>query len=231
MLYVVSQGLGAAVLTGAFGCGKTVIARSVLKELSSEKYKSVFISNPRLDEVDLLRMIAYQLGATEPPASKTDVLNTLQDILLNNARNGKQTLIIIDEAHSIDKESVFEEIRLLLNFQLEDRFLLTLILMGQPELKDKVNRNIQLEQRVNIKCSLGSLNAEETKGYIDHRLKIANRTEPVFSERALHLIHSYSGGIPRRINRLCDLCLLTGFVRTVSQIDEDIVREEIKELE
>ncbi len=218
-------------LTGVFGCGKTLIAQSLLNELSNEQYKTAFIANPRLDEVDLLRMIVHHLGATEPPLRKADVLNLLNDILLNNMRNGKETVVIIDEAHTINDDNVFEEIRLLLNLQLQDRFLLTLVLLGQPELKEKINRNIQLEQRINVKSHLDSLSAEDSKNYIIHRLEVANRHEPIFTEGAINSIYSYSGGIPRRINRLCDMCLLAGFIKKIQRIDDDIVQEEIKGFE
>jgi type II secretory pathway predicted ATPase ExeA len=231
LIYAIQERIGAVMLTGVFGCGKTVIAQVVLNGLNSQKYNTAYIGNPRLDDVDILRMIVHHLGVTEPPTRKADVLNRLQDILLNNMSNGNETVIIIDEARTIDNDSIFEEIRLLLNFQLQDRFLLTLILMGQPELKIKINKNIQLEQRINIKCHLDSLNIEETRNYILHRLAIAKRTEPVFTDKAVSSIFSYSGGIPRRINRLCDVCLLAGFSKRVDKIDTDIVQEEIKGLE
>ena len=208
LIYAIQERIGAVMLTGAFGCGKTVIAQVILNELSSQKYKTAYIANPRLDDVDILRMIVHHLGTEDPPLRKADVLNNLNDILLSNMRNGKETVIIIDEAHAIDNDNIFEEIRLLLNFQLQDRFLLTLILVGQPELKQKIDRNIQLEQRINIKCYLDSLNIEETRHYIIHRLTVAKRTEPIFTEKTIDSIFNYSGGIPRRINRLCDICLL-----------------------
>ena len=231
LIYAVQERIGAVMLTGVFGCGKTVIAQVLLNELSSQKYKIAYIANPRLDEVDLLRMIVHNLDVPLPPLSKTDVLNNLNDILLNNMRNGKETVVIIDEAHTIDNDNIFEEIRLLLNFQLQDRFLLTLILLGQPELKQKIDKNIQLEQRINIKCHLDSLNMEETRNYIIHRLTVANRNEPIFTEKAIASIFNYSGGIPRRINRLCDICFLAGFSKRLDKIDDDIVQEEIKGLE
>lgn len=231
LIYTVQERIGAGMLTGVFGCGKTILAYTLLRELSAEKYKTAYIANPRLDDVDLLRMIAHHLGASEPPPiRKTDVLNTLQSILLNNMRNGKETVIIIDEAHAIDDNNVFEEIRLLLNFQLEDRFLLTLLLLGQPELKQKIDNNIQLEQRINIKCYLDSLNIEDTRNYIIHRLAVVKRTEPIFTEKAINSIFNYSGGIPRRINRLCEICLLSGFIKRVDKIDDDVIQEEIKGL-
>jgi general secretion pathway protein A len=231
LIYAIKERIGAAMLTGIYGCGKTLLAHAILRELSSEKYKIAYIPNPRLDDIELLRMIVYQLGNKQPPIRKTDVLNNLHDILLDNMRNGKETMIIIDEAHAIQDDNIIEEIRLLLNFQLEDRFLLTLLLLGQPELKEKVNRNSQLEQRISIKCHLGSLNKKDARNYIIHRLKVADRTDAMFTNKAIDLIFDYSGGIPRRINRLCEMCLLAGFGKGVDRIDEDIVREEIKALE
>lgn len=231
LTYTVQERIGAGMLTGVFGCGKTVIAQTLLGKLSGEKYKTAYIANPRLDDVDLLRMIVHHLGTTEPPIRKADVLNILHDILLNNLRNGKETVIIIDEAHAIDDDNIFEEIRLLLNFQLEDRFLLTLLLLGQPELKQKIDKNIQLEQRINVKCYLGSLSTEDTQNYIIHRLAVAKRTEPIFTGEAISSIFSYSGGIPRRINRLCDICLLAGFAKRIDKVGDDVVQEEIKGLE
>ncbi|MFH1201773.1 MAG: AAA family ATPase [Candidatus Omnitrophota bacterium] len=230
LIYTVREKMGAAMLTGVFGCGKTMLAQAVLKELSSEQYKTAFIANPKLDDIELLRMILYQLG-NPAPLRKADVLNILNDALLNNMRNGKQTVVIIDEAHAINDENVFEEIRLLLNFQLQDRFLLTLLLLGQPELKQKIEENIQLEQRINVKAHLDGLTPEDSIKYIVHRLQVANRTAAIFSERALRSIYNYSGGIPRRINRLCDMCLLAGFIKKFDLIDDDIVQEEIKGFE
>ena len=231
LIYTVHERIGAGVLTGIFGCGKTVIAQALMGELSSAKYKTAYITNPRLDDVDILRMIVHHLGTKEPPVRKADVLNLLYDTLLDNMRNGKETVVIIDEAHAITNDDIFEEIRLLLNFQLKDRFLLTLLLLGQPELKERIDKNIQLEQRINVKCYLSSLDMKGTHDYIIHRLAVAKRTEPIFTEKAISAIFDYSGGIPRRINRLCDMCLLAGFGKRIDRIDEDIVQEEIKGLE
>lgn len=228
--YTIQERIGAGMLTGVFGCGKTVIAHALFRELSNQKYKVAYLTNPRLNDTELLRMILHHLGIVNPPASKTDVLTNLNDLLVSNMRNGKETIIIIDEAHSIDEENTLEEIRLLLNFQLEDKFLLTLLLLGQPELKQKVEKNIQLEQRISIKYHLDSLNMEDTHKYIIHRLGVAKRSDPLFSDSAINLIFNYSGGIPRRINRLCDVCLLSGFGKGLKKIDADIVQEEIEGL-
>jgi len=228
--FAIEERVGAALLTGVFGCGKTILAYSLLKDLIGEKYKVAYVANPRLSEVDLLRMITYHLGNAHPPTGKMDVLTLLQDTLTTNLRNGKETIVIIDEAHAIESESVFEEIRLLLNFQEEDRFLLALLLLGQPELKTKVEKNAQFEQRIEIKCNIDAFQLEETIRYIEHRLGVAGADRALFNEEALKLIHNYSGGIPRRINRLCNVSLLAGFGKKLEHIDAPTVQKEIVEL-
>ena len=227
MLYVIRERKGAGMLTGTFGCGKTLIGQALMDELTLEKYQPVYVANPRLDELDFLRIIAHQLGINPTPTTKSDVLIALEDSLSNNLRNGKETVVIVDEAHAIENERVFEEIRLLLNFQRKDRFLLTLLLFGQPELVPRVNAIKQLEQRINMKCHLHELSAQETHDYIRHRLTIAGAQVMPFTDDALRVIHDHTGGIPRRINRLCDVCLLAGCVGTAARITPELVMEEV----
>jgi len=207
MLYAIKERVGAAVLTGVFGCGKTVLAEAILEELQKEQYQLALIANLQLEYVELLRAIVRKLKAIELPTKKTELSadylpEVLENILITNNRDGKDTVIIIDEAHIIKDENVFEGLRLLLNFHLRDRFLLTLLLLGQPELRQKIEDNKQLEQRIAIKCHLESLNEEETKNYILHRLKVGGREAPVFTEAVFKAIFSASGGIPRRISHL-----------------------------
>ena len=207
--------------------------QALLDELSQDRYKTAIVNNPQLEYVELLRAIVRSLKVIELPQKKTELsadylLEVLSQILQNNMRDGKETVIIIDEAHIIQDERVFEELRLLLNFQLRERFLLTLLLLGQPELKQKVEDNKQLEQRIAIKSNLQPLDLEDTKRYIQHRLAVAGQTGQIFTEGAIRLIQENSGGIPRRINHLCDICLLSGFSKQAEIIDERIVREEIK---
>lgn len=232
MLYVIKNRKGAGALTGVFGCGKTLIGQTLLKELTKEKYKIAFVTNPRLDDVDLLRMIAYHLGAVEPPEKKADVLITLSNILINNIRDGKENVIIVDEAHCIEHNSIFEELRLLLNFQDAERFLLTLLLFGQPELLQKIETNQQLNQRVFIKCHLGNFTLEETKEYIYHRLRVAGLEEQqeIFDKQAIEYIHNYSGGIPRKINHLCDMALFVGYCEHIDKVLTEIIEKVTKDL-
>ena len=236
LLYAVSEGEGAAMLTGVFGCGKTLLGRTLLKELDKDIYRTAFIANPYLSYEELLMHIVYNLGGKDLPNRKTDVLvnivlERLSEILENNMRDGKKTVIIIDEAHVIRDRQVWEELRLILNFQLEDRFLLTLLLLGQPELKELIDANKQFAQRIAVRCHIGNLNEEETKSYILHRLSVVGRNQPIFTDGAYKLIYKKSGGIPRRINHICDLVLLSGFGKDLSIIDENIVKDVSADLE
>ena len=235
LLYAVQQKVGAAMLTGTFGCGKTLLGKTLLKRLIGEKYKIAFVKNPQLDYTDFLVTIIKELGGGENfPTKKSDVmvslvLEELKTILHNNARDGRETIIIVDEAHVIKDALVLEGLRLLLNFELDDQFLLTLLLFGQPELKARVEQFKPLSQRIGIKCHLDHLGEEDTRNYILYRLKAAGRTEPIFTDEAIQLIYDHTGGIPRNINSLCDLCLLSGFGKRVVEIDKQIVQDEVSE--
>jgi type II secretory pathway predicted ATPase ExeA len=229
--YAISEQKGAALLTGVFGCGKTVIAQAILLSLSKGKFETAFVINPQLSHVELLREIVYDLGLKDNlPTLKTDIMHRLNEMLQNNMNNGKNTVVIIDEAHLIEDVLIFEELRLLLNYQYKNKFLLTLILLGQPELKDKINNIKQLQQRIAIKYHLGNLNDKETQEYIQHRLKVGGGQRKIFKDSAVKLIFDQSGGIPRRINQICDLALLTGFSRQLPSIGEDMVKEVVEDL-
>ena len=131
--------------------------------------------------------------------------------MLANIQANKDTIVIVDEAQAIEDERTLEELRLLLNFQMNDRFLLTLILVGQPELLKKVEKISQLSQRISIKYHLSPLDYMDTVKFIFFRLKVAGLEKSIFSEEAIKEIFKVSDGIPRRIVNLCDLCLLVGF--------------------
>lgn len=232
LTYAIHEQKGAAVLTGVFGCGKTVIAQAVLLSLSKGKYETAFVINPQLSHVELLREIIFDLGHKDNlPVQKTDILHSLEKILHDNMDNGKQTVVFIDEAHMINDALIFEELRLLLNFQHRNKFLLTLLLLGQPELRDKINNIKQLQQRISIRFHLSSLTEAETVEYINHRLKIAGSTRPIFEEEALKSVYGHSGGIPRRINQICDMALLTGLGRQIELINDGVITEVVKDLE
>jgi len=224
MLYAVRERKGAALLTGEYGSGKTLLSRVLLQELSSTQYESVIIFNPRLPALELINEIANQLsGDTSSLLSKTDAIHNINEILYKNEKENKHTVVIIDEAQSILDEDSFEELRLLLNFQLNDRFLLTIFLLGQIELKEKINNLPQLKERIAVRYNLTALSEEDTKKYIQHRLKVAG-SEDIFQNDAYSEIYRFSGGIPRKINNICDMALLVGYGEETSEIDGKIIR-------
>jgi len=237
LMYAVQGNMGGCMLTGVFGCGKTLLNQTLVETLEkSGNYRIAFVANPFLSHIELLRMIAHSLGAGNLPEKKTEILTDfllqkIEEILHNNNNDGKHTVVIIDEAHIIEDKLIFEELRLLLNFQLKDRFLLTLILSGQPELKKNVDNIKQLSQRIPIRCHLERFGPEDTKNYILYRLQVSGRTQAAFTPEAFNLIHARSGGIPRRINNICDMCLLVGSSKHAGIIDEEIVKEVAEDLE
>lgn len=232
MLYVVKEHKGAAMLTGEYGSGKTLLSRVLLEELSSEEYQTAIIFNPRLPSLELIKEIIYQLGQnTIPTMSKTEILHTLNEILYKNRKEDKKTVIVIDEAQAIPTDSGFEELRLLLNFQLNENFLLTLILLGQPELKEKINSLPQLRQRLAVRYHLKALSSPETKEYVIHRLDVVDAKKGVFQDDAFHEIYRYSSGIPRRINNICDMALLVGCGKGLESIDKTTIIEVAQDLE
>lgn len=232
MLYAIREKKGGVILTGEYGSGKTLLSRVLLEEVSLEYYQSVLIVNPKLPNLDLLEEIIRQLnGGRKHFSSKADLLNHFNEILLRNRKDAKRTIIILDEAQSIQEEDGFEELRLLLNFQLPDDFLFTLILLGQPELKEKISKLPQLKQRLAIRYHLKALTESETREYIIHRLEVAGSKEEVFTYNALNDVYRFSGGIPRRINNICDMALLVSYSKKLNKIDEAIIRDVALDLE
>lgn len=232
MLYAVKEKKGAAMLTGEYGSGKTLLTRVLWQELQKgNHYQSVFILNPLLSGLEFIQEIVSQLSGTEAPPSKINLFHSLHKILYSNFNAGKHTVMIIDEAQAISVNEIFEEIRLLLNFQLNDSFLLTLVLLGQPELKEKINNLPQLRQRVAVIYHLSALSQEETKGYVKHRLEVAQAKTEIFQKDAFIEIYRYSGGIPRRINNICDMALLIGCSEELTKVNGPLIVEVAEDLE
>jgi len=224
LLYVARERKGAALLTGEYGSGKTLLSRVVWQELQREnRYQSVFILNPRLSGLEFIQEIVYQLSGTEPQPNRIELFHALHKILYANHSAGKHTVIMIDEAQAIEDKGIFEELRLLLNFQLDNAFLITIILLGQPELKQVVSSLPQLSQRLAVRYHLRALEEAETRAYIEHRLEVAKASRPIFDESAFRDIYFYSTGIPRKINNICDLALLVGFGNNAPVINKKII--------
>lgn len=228
LIYAAERRKGGAMLTGEIGCGKTTLSRICINHLSEDKYDISLIINPKLDSTDFLQEILFQFGIKNLPNKKVECLRVLNDRMLENMKNNKETLLIVDEAQLIN-DSTFEEIRLLLNFQLNNRFLLTIILLGQPELRQKVHYIEQLNQRIAIRYHLRPFNFEETSDYIKYRLQRAGNMEYLFDQAAVEKIYAHTNGVPRKINSLCDLALLIGFSNKKDIIDLEIVEKIIRD--
>ncbi len=229
MLYGISRRKGCIMLSGEVGSGKTTLARTLIQSLPKDKYEVAIIENPRLTSSLFIHEIIYQFVGQSESKNKVDLLHSLNRALFKNLAEEKDSIIIIDEAQLIQDKSTFEELRLLLNFQLNNRFLLTLILMGQPELRDVVNSTPQFEQRVAIRYHLTHLTFEETVKYIGFRLKRAGLSKNVFTTEAMEKIYAYSGGIPRKINNICDMSLLIGWSQKATYVDSKIITNLIDE--
>ncbi len=225
LLYVVRHGMGGALLTGEVGCGKSTLSRVFLLQLEEDRFDIGLVINPSLPADELLHEIAIQLGVSPPTGAQRSVMfRTLNERLLETAQAGKSTVLIIDEAHTIKNDAAFEDLRMLLNFQFNDRQLLTLVLLGPPELREVVARHASLQQRLPLRLNLAPLNAEETASYVESRLEKAGATRPIFTAEAVKAVADASAGIPRRINNLCDLSLFEGWRKRVKAVDTSVVR-------
>lgn len=215
---------GAIVLTGEIGCGKTTSSQRVLLDLPQDRFDIALITYSSLSPIEMLREISQQLGLDTGEKDKNTMLQALRNHLAKNAADNRDTLICIDEAQSIPDIATLEELRLLLNYQLGNRFLVTLFLIGQPELQQKIAAIPQLQQRVALNLHIGRLSLEHSLHYILHRLRIAGNLHPILTRQAVALIHQHSGGVPRRINHLMDRCLLVGMRSHSSVIDTKLVQ-------
>jgi type II secretory pathway predicted ATPase ExeA len=230
LVYAVRHRKGCAMLTGEYGCGKTTLSRALIQRLEAGRFEIGLLTNPSWNGVDFLSEILYQLGVETPEKSKPELLHLLNDLFFRNYQNGRDTVIIVDEAQLIDDQAVFEELRLLMNFQTDERFLVTVVLIGSPELVPKVRSLRHLDQRISLRYHLNTLDAGHTARYIAHRLQTAGRREPIFTAEAVRLIFDFTRGTPREINTVCDLALLVGYTRQLGGIDDKVIAEVIKDM-
>jgi len=230
LVYTVRHRKGCGMLTGEYGCGKTTLSRALIQRLEAERYEIGLLTNPRWDATDFLREALYQLGVETTEKRKPELLHQLNDLFFRNYRDGRDTVIIVDEAQLLEDDGLFEELRLLMNFQTDDRFLVTVLLIGSPELRDKVRKLKHLDQRITIRYHLNTLDDAHTAAYIAHRLKMAGRTTPIFTEDAVKLIFDFTRGTPREINNLCDVALLVGYTKRANEVGERIIAEVIKDM-
>lgn len=223
MLYAVKQRKGAAMLTGEVGCGKTLLSREFLQHLQGDRFNVALITNPSFPAQQFLQEILYQFGIEVTVIRKISLLHRLNDHLLDNDKRDIQSVLVVDEAQAISDPQVLEELRLLLNFQRNDRFLLTMVLLGQPELREKLWAIPQFAQRIGIQYHLTPFDAADVERYIKFRLKAAGGHDGIFDQEAYALIHEAGKGIARVMNNICDLCLLSGYLMKAPRIDANVV--------
>ena len=231
--YGVQRNEGFIVITGEIGAGKTTIVRGLLASLDPEKVVAANLVTTQLDAEDTLRMVGAAFGVRVKDVAKADVLMALEAYLLNQTSQGKRCLLIVDEAQNLTPRAV-EELRMLSNFQFGQQALLQTFLVGQPEFRIILQSSTmqQLRQRVTATCHIGPLAMDETQGYIEHRLKCAGGSgRPSFDAVAFETIFKASGGIPRRVNSICDRLLLLGFLGNKDSFGLEEVNEVVSEIQ
>ena len=208
-----------ALLVGDIGSGKTTLSRALIDRLGDSR-PVVLLINPRLTPTQLLRSIATGLGL-QPGRFRNDLLDQIHAKLFELYEGGREPVLIIDEAQLIPSKATFDEIRLLTNFQLDDQNLLSVLLIGQPELETRIDRlaYAPLRQRIGMRYRLGPLSLEETIEYIEHRVRVGGGARNPFSRAAMEEIYATSGGIPRLINTLATTALLDAFGEDAETID------------
>jgi general secretion pathway protein A len=230
LVYGIEQGEGFMAISGEVGTGKTTLCRTLLERLGSS-CEIAFLFNPTLDPTDLIKAINGEFGLSTFGDSRAELLDVLNTFLLDRHAEGRRVLVIIDEAQNLPVPTL-EQLRLLSNLETHTAKLLQIVLIGQPELDAKLDAPElrQLRQRIGVWWRLGPLEADETREYVEHRLRVAGCSQPLFTRGALALVHRRGRGIPRLVNLLCDRALLRGYAEGVGQIGRATVRAVAREV-
>jgi type II secretory pathway predicted ATPase ExeA len=212
-----------AVLTGDVGAGKTTLSRALV-DAFADRCRFALVLNPALPPAQLLGAIAQGFGLPDRPR-KADTFAALAEHFAALDAEGRFAVVLVDEAQLLAGRAAYDELRLLTNLAADDRGLMGLVLVGQPELRERLRARggEAFAQRVGIGYHLGPLDAEETGHYLAHRLAVAGRTAPLFEPEAIDALYAASGGVPRCVNQLAASALLEGFARDATTIDAAIV--------
>lgn len=232
LLYGIQHRKGFVQLTGEVGAGKTTLCRALLEQLDA-RFSTALILNPVMSGDELMKAIATEFGLDVKGRDRMETMAIISDFLLRQTLAGKETVLIVDEAQNLTEE-LLEQVRLISNIETDDRKLLQIVLMGQPELRERLNSHKlrQLRQRITVRYHLKPLTRTEVGQYIQHRLALAgSKGMPSFTGPAVWRVFNYSKGIPRLVNALCDKTLLAGYVERSHRINFRMVGRAIRELE
>lgn len=231
--YGLEQKEGFLLLTGVVGTGKTTLCRDLLGQLDDARFRTALLFNPFLDAREMLQALLNEFGCSYPPqASKKELHDRLNTFLLAQLVHGYTCVAIFDEAQHLSPEFL-EQIRVLSNLETEQEKLLQIVLVGQPELRERIQEPglAQLDQRVSVRCTLSNLSEEETERYIYHRLNVAGgRGGVTLSGGAVREVHAASGGVPRLVNLICDRALLAAYVDRSTEVGRSHVRRGVEAL-
>lgn len=229
LLYAIDTRRSAALMAGPSGVGKTILAGLLSDELSDDKHSVVHIRFPQMSSAQLLAYLAEKLTREHASEAAVDVnIRRIEDALARSVDEERHTVVMLDEAHLLRDTDALETIRLLMNFESA----WTLLLVAQPTLLPALDRMPDLEERLSVKCLLRRFNLDETISYISHRMVAAGATDlyRVFDTKALEAVHQLSDGIPRRVDRLCDLSLLIGYAEEATKLQASHVENVAAEL-
>ena len=233
LTYAVTERKALALLSGDYGSGKTTVCAALADSLPPSEYQLIHVVNPLFSAVELFGEMARPLLETVSlPEGKSELLRALREALIRNISIGRHNVVILDETHLVDNIALFDELRMLLNYQHKGQPLLTMIFVGQSDLRDKIGRLPALRQRIAVQAHVKPMREDELPAYVAYRLRAAGcaRAEAVFEPAVFPPLHAHSAGVPRIINNVCDLSLLAGWQAGVQSIGMAILRDVLSEV-
>jgi type II secretory pathway predicted ATPase ExeA len=216
---------GLSLVTGDIGCGKTMLANALVDRLRGTPHEVTVLVSPRLTAVQLLRSLATSLGMEKPPRAKHTLIAALGAHLAELHDAGRRPVLLVDEAQLVTPV-LLEEIRLLTNFESRTDKHLHVVLLGQPELRDRIAKQPQIDQRISLRYHLPPLESEEVGEYVKHRLSVAGANgKKIFDEESFPVLAERTGGVPRLVNNLATQALFVGALRGAKTIDAELVND------